>query len=233
MPMGDETVDETTEADRASSTNDLVFAIAHEIGNHLGALRLQAHLLDEDLDPQALALASVEIDGLAGRSGALLALLRPLLSQAATSSGDRESLGDVPAWPSLLAGIGQHYEDEGTRGISLTIEEPAAVDSRAPNTDWLHSLLIALLDATLASLPRTGSVQLRLEATGGEICLAVEDDGPDEDLSRDAALRGRPLIIALARALLVLVGGRVETSRVEGGTRVGIVFSRGPQGDPD
>ena len=34
----------------AGTAERLVFAIAHEIGNHLGGIRLQAHLLDEDLD---------------------------------------------------------------------------------------------------------------------------------------------------------------------------------------
>ena len=55
------------------SRTELAFAIAHEVGNHLGGIRLQAHLLDENLDVRALAEASILIDGLAGRSGPLLA----------------------------------------------------------------------------------------------------------------------------------------------------------------
>jgi signal transduction histidine kinase len=218
-------VDETMAADRASSARALVFAIAHEIGNHLGAVRLQAHLLDEDLDPYSLARASVEIDGLAGRAGPLLALLRPLLSPETLASGQAADAGVAPGWSSLLAGIAQHYEDEGTRGVSLAIEERADPDWLAPNADWLHSLLIALLDATLASMPREGSIRIGLAPRSGQISLAIEDDGPEEDLSSEAALRGRPLAVALARALLVLVGGHVETSRDEGETRVELVFS--------
>jgi signal transduction histidine kinase len=215
-------------ADRAASARTLVLAMAHEIGNHLGAIRLEAHLLDEDLDPRSLARASVEIDGLAGRAGPLLALLRPLLSPTVPTtpaSGQAAEAAAAPAWSSLLAGIAQHYADEGTRGVSLAIEERVNPDWPAPTADWLHSLLIALLDATLAVMPSQGSIRLDVAARNGPILLAIEDDGPEEDLSNEAALRGRPLAVALARELLLLVGGHVETSRGAGGTRVELVFS--------
>jgi signal transduction histidine kinase len=221
-------------ADRAASARTLVLAMAHEIGNHLGAIRLEAHLLDEDLDPRSLARASVEIDGLAGRAGPLLALLRPLLSPTTPTtptmpttpaSGQAAEAAAAPAWSSLLAGIAQHYADEGTRGVSLAIEERVNPDWPAPTADWLHSLLIALLDGTLAVMPSQGSIRLDVAARNGPILLAIEDDGPEEDLSNEAALRGRPLAVALARELLLLVGGHVETSRGAGGTRVELVFS--------
>jgi hypothetical protein len=133
----------------------------------------------------------------------------------------------------LRAGLAQHYEDEGTRGISLTIDSLTAPDGWAPNTDWLHGLVIALLDATLAALPKQGSIRLGLVATNGQISLVRADDGPEEDLSKEAALRGRPLVIALARALLVLVGGELKTSRVDGETCVEFVFSAAVRADLD
>ena len=37
---------------------ELVFAIAHEVGNQLGGIRMQAHLLDEGLEARAVAAAS-------------------------------------------------------------------------------------------------------------------------------------------------------------------------------
>jgi nitrogen-specific signal transduction histidine kinase len=113
-----------------SFAHDLVFAIAHEVGNHLGAIRIQAHLLDEDLDPRSLAQSSVEIDGLAGRVGPMLALLRPLLSS------DTPAASGVP-WSGILATIKQHLEDEGTRGVSVEIEAPRESDPLAPSVDWL------------------------------------------------------------------------------------------------
>ena len=73
---------------------ELAFAIAHEVGNHLGGIRLQAHLLDDELDAREMAQASVLIDGLAGRSGPLLSLLRPLLAA--------DWRGAVPLWAGFI-----------------------------------------------------------------------------------------------------------------------------------
>lgn len=215
-------MDETLATDGVSSLNALVFAIAHEVGNHLGAVRLQAHLLDEDLDAHALALASVEIDGLAGRAGPLLALLRPLLSQADRPTGEGSSAS------LLLEGVRLHYEDEGTRGVSVEISAPVDSLLTAPKVDWLHSLLIVILDATLAAVSRGATIRVGLGAVGEEASIVIDDDGPEEDLSTAAALRGRPLALSLGRALLLLVGGRVETSRVEDKTRVELVFPDQP-----
>jgi len=202
-----------------SPVHDLVFAIAHEIGNHLGAVRIQAHLLDEDLDPRSLAQASVEIDGLAGRAGPMLALLRPLLSsQTRTASG--------AAWSGLLVAIKQHLENEGTRGVSVGIEAPSDSDPLpTPEADWLHPLLIVLIDVTLAVTPSGGTIRLGVVAREGESVFFMEDDGSEEDLSAAASLRGRPLAVALARELLRRLGGRVESRRAESRTRVELIFS--------
>ena len=217
------TATETTATERTvvgdldASVHALVFAIAHEVGNHLGAVRIQAHLLDEDLDPRSLAQASVEIDGLAGRAGPMLALLRPLLSPDTRAASGAH-------WSGLLAAIRQHLEDEGTRGVSVEIEAPGDSDALAPGADWLHSLLIVLLDATFAMTPHGGTIRFGLDSRDGESILCLEDDGAEEDLSPAASLRGRPLAVALARELLPRLGGRVETRRAESTTRVELVF---------
>jgi hypothetical protein len=205
-----------------SCAHDLVFAIAHEIGNHLGAVRLQAHLLDEDLDVRALAQASVEIDGLAGRAGPMLALLRPLLRPGSPSAA---LAGRSASWGVFFAAIKQHLEDEGTRGVSVEIAGLGDSGPLAPNVDWLHSLLVVLLDATLAMLPRDGTIRIGVDSRDEESVFFIEDNGREEDLSPAAALRGRPLAVALARELLQALGGRVETSRTGPQTRVELVFS--------
>ena len=217
-----EALGETARLDDAFSAQALVFAIAHEVANHLGAVRLQAHLLDDDLDSQSLARASVEIDGLAGRAGPLLALLRPLLSRGSPPA--------VPgaAWSSIVAGVKRHYEDEGTRGVDLEIEPPTEAHWLAPDVDWLHSLLIALIDSTLAGVPRRGCIRITVDAAVDQLSFRIEDDGPIEDLSLGAALRGRPLAVSLARELMLLVGGRVETGRDGDQTRIELTFPGRP-----
>lgn len=200
--------------------SELVFAIAHEVGNHLGGIRLQAHLIDEDLDPRSLAEGTVAIDELAGRAGPLLALLRPILS------GDRQAASG-PSWSGLLRGLAQQLEDEGTRAVAVEIgvpdEEVEAALARAEG-DWLHPLLMALLGATLGHVPARGSIRLTLEPRGEQAVLVFEDDGEAEDLSPEAALRGRGLVVAIARLLLGHRGGGVEAERVGDQTRVSLVF---------
>lgn len=199
----------------AATPNELVFAIAHEIGNHLGGIRLQAHLIDEDLDPRSLAEGTIAIDDLAGRAGPLLALIRPILDRQwrqAPSAG----------WDALLLGLAQQLEDEGTRGVAVDIRPPAGeVVPAGPDADWLHPLLMALLGATLGHVSPRGSISLEVAPRADGAVLLIEDDGEAEDLSEGAALRGRGLIVGVARALLAQLGGAVEVERAADRTRIG------------
>jgi len=207
-------------AEGLARQRELVCAIGHEIGNHLGAIRLQAHLLDEHLDRKALATASIEIDGLAGRSGPLLALLRPILAAD-------PRIGAPTSWKSVLAPLSRELEEGGTRGVRVDVRLPPVDGARhAPGVDWLSSLLIALVGATIADLPRGAAVSLWLEARGVETALILEDDGAGEDLSAQAALRGRSLAVSLARWLVEGLGGRVDARRLADRTRVELVFAR-------
>ncbi len=207
-------------------SNALVFAIAHEVGNHLGAIRLQAHFLDEDLDARALAVASVELDALAGRAGPLLALIRPLLSPPVVASSSEEAAPAAPgiSWRDFLHRLVEEIRDEGTRGIRLESSIPEGLDLRAPEADWLHSLLIAIVGATLPVVPKGGRIALALEPRANEVALTIADDGPEEDLGEDAALRGRSLVVSIARKLLAELGGRVEWDRGSRETRLMLVF---------
>lgn len=208
--------------EKSPSQHAVVFAIAHEIGNHLAAIRLQAHLLDEDLDLRALADASIEIDGLAGRAGPLLTLLRPILSP--TESIEMRRM-EGPHWSALLGGLAREIEDEGTRGVRFEIELPTELrQQRAPGVDWLYPLLMALIGSTFAAVSRSGTIGVGLELRGSEMALIVEDDGAEEDLSEVAALRGRPLSVSIARRLVGGIGGRVDVFRIGHRTRVELVF---------
>ena len=199
---------------------ELAFAIAHEVGNHLGGIRLQAHLLDDELGAREMAEASILIDGLAGRSGPLLSLLRPLLSDDWRRAGGA-------TWAGVLGRLAQQIEDEGTRGVRFEVTGALETESAAPDFDWVHPLLTALVEATIAHVADRGSeasVRLALVEDEEGVRLDVCDDGEVEDLSPAAARRGRPLAVALARELVGRSGGRVETDVSDAGTRVGLRF---------
>jgi hypothetical protein len=220
----------------AVSANELVFAIAHEVGNHLGAIRLQSHLLDEDLSAVELARACVLMDGLAGSAGSLLSLLRPLLTERKDARVGREV-----DWQSVLAAVRQQIIDDGTHGTELVVDEIAGSSERAPTVGWLHPLLVAMVGATVTHVSTSerapGRVELVLDVRAEGDVLWIIDDGDEESLEQDAALRGRPLAVAIGACLLDRWGGRVETERDDAGrTRVGLVFApavTGPQAAMD
>jgi hypothetical protein len=197
-----------------SARHELVLAIAHEIGNHLGGIRLEAHLLDDDLDPRALARASVSLDSMAGRSGALLGLLRPLLMPEDRSPAAK-------SWTGILSGVQQELVDQGTRGVDLIFDLPEDDDRMAPPVDWFHHLLMAWLGASIAQAQSRegGAGRIRVAFVPGELesSLVFEDNAPEEDLSETAPRRERPLALAIARVLLGALGGRVEVARGSAG----------------
>lgn len=203
----------------------LVFAIAHEVGNHLGAIRLQAHLLDEDLDTRGLASASMLIDDLAGRAGPLLSLLRPILDRGARLGASRGR------WSDVVARALHEVQADGVRGVALETKGVAEAVLPAPGCDWLHPLLVMLLASTVTHLadgPERGTLRLALASWRDGTALVLTDDGPAEALSAQAALRGRPLAVAIARALIGRVGGEVEALRVGDETRVTLRFPEAP-----
>jgi len=216
--------------DETPDRDALVFAIAHEVGNHLGAIRLQAHLLDDDLDARGLAAGSLAIDELAARSAPLLALLRPILGSGpvprpaeAGAGGTTEDPGI--GWDRLLDALARELEDEGTRGVRVTIAPCDEPPPRLPQTDWMAPLLRALVASTLAHLVPRGQLAVRVTALpGGASRLDLEDDGAEEDLAPGAALRGRALVVGIARRLVGDLGGRVEITRAGSGTRIGLVM---------
>lgn len=220
---------------------ELVCAIGHEVGNHLGAIRLQAHFLDEDLDARALAKASVAIDTQAGRAAPLLGLIRPLLAdadaEARLEDGSGGSMGSRGAaasieWAAFLSQIRQHLADEGTRGVVVAFLDvkPAsdAAPLESPSIEGFHNLVLALLSSTIERLEAGDVVEVGVEPRGEETAFALTDGGPEEDLSAEAGLRGRPLVLAIARRLLGTIGGRLETATRGGRTRVELILRNDP-----
>jgi len=211
----------TGEEDEAAR---LALAVCHEIGNLVGAVRLQAHLLDSEFSPKELATASVEIEDLCARSSALLSLMRPLLSRV--PRGGEE--GAVPA--ALLNALQYVLEDCWGRGVTLSLECREGLPDVAADFDTLQHLLLTLaFGAMEAALPK-GRVYIRAlpgEASD-EVCFAVEDDGPDEELAdwSQQMLRGRPLACAVASRILARRGGRLEVDRSHETTRVALILPR-------
>lgn len=190
--------------------SELVFALAHEVGNLLAAVRLQAHLLDEDLGPRQLAAASVDIDDLCARASALLSQARPLLSER-TAGGAPVDVRVV------LHALHQSMVDRGLRRVRFDIEmpEPSQRVHVAMDPEIVNPVLISLTSDAVEAARPDGRVRVVAEAAGadGLATMRIEDDGAaDEPLERWPELprRGRTLAIAMAHHVLGKWGGSIE-----------------------
>ena len=208
-------------ADEPNPGAELVFALCHEIGNLVGAVRLHAHLLDDEMGPRELAMASVELDDLSARATALLTQVRPLLSEPAPD----ESVDAA----SLVGVVAQLLEEFGGRGKTFVAHAEPDLPAAAIGKEVIQPLLTSLLYASLEAVEVGGKVALLAEVCEGEIAFSIEDDAvPDEDptLWAGQMRRGRPLLCAVADALLRKRGGHLRVSFTEAPrlTRISLIL---------
>ena len=200
-----------------SSAADLTFALCHEISNLVGAVRLHAHLIDDDMGPRELATAAVQLDDLCARSGAMLAHVRPLLSDAPASMG---TVGPQELVQSVRVLLSQ----QGGRGAALEFGCDDALPEVRVDREVLHHVLQSLF---FASLEGASAVSLRATADPDGVAFVIEDDGGvDEDPAdwRSQVARGRPLLLAIAENILAKRGGRLDVVRECERTRISLVL---------
>jgi hypothetical protein len=208
----------------------LVFAIAHEIGNHLAGIRLEAHLLDEDLGVSGLARSSVAIDAGASQAGALLGLLRPLLAPTA-----RRSLGGTSGTClATLEGVRRQLEEEGLAGHRVELEIRSEDAGRAPAFEGLHALLVLLVGLPETLATGLGPISLHIDRADGEIVIGCGLPGRALAYARATGaatvdprtLRGRELAVAVARVLVGDAGGAVAVDEEAGRSRIAMRLPR-------
>jgi signal transduction histidine kinase len=196
----------------------LVFAMCHEISNLVAAVRLHAHLIDDDLDPRGLALASIEIDDSSARSGALLALVRAVL-------GRPHEDGTHAQAAAIVLGLQYAIDEHGGRGVAITVQAAGGLPKVQADPQVMHYLLLTHLYGAIDSAPTGSEVRVVVEPGNGEVRFVIEDTGSadEEHLGwKKAALRGRVLSCAIADFVLKKIGGRLEVERAEKGTRTSL-----------
>ena len=193
----------------------LLRALGHEVGNLLAGIRLSAHLL---VVGEAGRDAAAEIEELSDRAGALMAHVRPLLQPG--SEDQRARLGAAE----LLEGLTLALEDRHKGSTRLSIEPPAAgLPATRGDSGALHHVLVSLALGALEAKPE-GGVRVRARPRGGNLVVAVEDDG--EDLSSGSQVPvGRMLDVRIAAAVLERDGGRVVVASTETGNRIELVLT--------
>ena len=189
---------------------ELVFALCHEVGNLLLATRLQGRVPAED--------TGARISELCGRAGALVALVRPLLSAPLPSPQAVDTSELLDALPRAL-----EVEAEGR--VQVAREGAEQLPAVAVDAEALLHLLLADVYAALAEPPSGGRVRVFAGRDRAGVAFGVE--GPGELPS--AGLSGRALTRAVGEALLCMGGGAVRVGPAGAGARVCFVA---PAADP-
>lgn len=195
---------------------NIVYALCHEVGNLVGAIRLNAHLIDEDSPAIELATASVEIDDSSARIRSLLALVRPLLTGAA------EPASGVDA-ETLVRGVADALDEYGGHGVALRVEAPDGLPRVPGRPEALHHLLATLGYYAVEEARPRGRVGIGAGRVGGNVVFRVEDDGrEDKQLGsvRAGVATGRALACEVAKILVADFGGAVDARRVGDVTRI-------------
>ncbi len=188
---------------------NLVFAVCHEISNLVAAVRLQAHLLDEELDARGLAVASLEIDDLSARSAALLALIRPVLSEPPVDIS--------PVGAGVIAvGFERALAEYGGRAFDVAFDFAAELPEVRAEPEVFHYILLSQAYGAMEAMDKEGGLRVEVTTSQKEVVFAMEDQAPEDAQHLEwwsAALRGRALEAAVAHQILAKRGARFEVRR--------------------
>ena len=180
-----------------TASEELLFALCHEVGNLLAAIRLHGQFVDEK--------DAARISELTDRAGSLVALVRPLLSQPAPSVALLDPL-------ELLEALRRGLDDVGAARVRVELKSAADLPGVAIDGETLHHLLLADVFAALENLAEGERVRVAAESSPDGVAFVLEVAGEATPDAPAPKLTGRALTRALAAAILGERGGSVAAS---------------------
>jgi len=206
---------------------EILAAISHDLQTPITRMRLRTDLMDHEQDRDKFRQDLDE----------MLALVREGVTYARTLHGATEPACRIDA-DALFESMVADYEDSGEQ-VRLQGRAGAPIVTR-PNA--LRRILMNLIDNAL----KFGSdVQLRVQADGGRLVLAVLDNGPgippDQleavlqpfyrvESSRNRSTGGTGLGLAIAQQLSVAMGAELKLmNRAEGGLEARLTLGPGDE----
>lgn len=202
--------------------------LVHELGRPLGAVRAAIYVLrgPDGADEATRAELLAGIDDEVVRMQPLLEDLAQLHAQATGRSlPQREPLA-VSDWLRGLAAIWRARAQE--RGIAFAAAVPDGLPALSADPAMLARAVGNLLSNALRYTPPGGAVSLEAGVGGGELWVAVADDGPGIEPGEQRRIfepferggrrfpEGLGLGLSIARDLVAAHGGRIELASAPG-----------------
>ena len=203
----------------------LAAGISHEIRNPLGAIRLHADLLEEELRDPAADSPAVVTEALTAIKTQLARvddLVQDYLSLARVAQSERT--------PQDLGGAVQSWATEWqtwatARGVRFRVEGLAEVGEVPVHLSALRRALLNLVQNALEAMPQGGTLTLVGHRTADSVSLRLQDTG--QGIPRDRLPQlfeplyttkpgGTGLGLAIVREILTAHGGHVTVDSVEG-----------------
>lgn len=192
----------------------LAAAMCHEIGNHLAAVRLTAHLIatGDEAQPAAQGVISASAE-----AGHVLSQMRALLRGGAAAQTGIFSV--TQALRDMRVSLG----DELDGPIFFEIGSGVGLPRLHFNQEILRQQMTEVVQRAAAAINGPGNISVRISADNEFVTFTVDDDGPPVDptiVSVQEPLRGRALALQVTRFVLAGGGGAVTFEASAGRNRV-------------
>jgi signal transduction histidine kinase len=159
-----------------SRRDDVLGIVTHDLRNPLCVIAVNAQLIAEDTRETSTRDAAEEISLAAAR---MSRLLEDLLDLARIDSGTLRVLKRRHDVAALMAEVYNSYRPLfAERGLSFTVELPAAAIEASFDHDRVVQVLSNLLGNAMKFTPRDGKVALRIECHAQEVEFVLRDSGP-------------------------------------------------------
>ncbi len=214
--------------ERLATVGRLAAGIAHEVGNPLGAVTGFAELARSRLGDGDDPVVRDAVERIAAAAERIDHVLRDLLDFARPAP---PALTAVRLDPVVEAALRLARVQARFREVAVAVELPEALPAAWADPRRLEQVLLNVLLNAGDATGGGGRVRLSARAEGGEVALAVADDGPgfapadlprlfDPFFTTKSPGQGTGLGLAISDGLMRSMGGHISAANGAGGGAV-------------